>query len=144
MAYLRSRGKLCLVVSQTGIAATLHDGGRTVCSRFALPLDLKDNSVSRITPNSSEGYLMRNCDLIMWDEATTAHKYAYETVDRLFRDVTQKRNSYFGSKIFVLSGDFRQTLPVVRRGTSLDVINSCVKRSYIWQAFSVSLRFSRF
>lgn len=30
------------------------------------------------------------------------------------------------------TGDFRQTLPVIPRGTRADQINACLKRSYIW------------
>lgn len=31
-----------------------------------------------------------------------------------------------------LSGDFRQTLPVIPRGTPADGINACLKSSFLW------------
>ncbi|KAK3880245.1 hypothetical protein Pcinc_015250 [Petrolisthes cinctipes] len=34
---------------------------------------------------------------------------------------------------FVLSGDFRQTLPVITRGTRADEVNACIKASQLWQ-----------
>ena len=32
-----------------------------------------------------------------------------------------------------MSGDFRQTLPVISRGTKVDEVNACLKASYHWQ-----------
>lgn len=34
--------------------------------------------------------------------------------------------------VILLSGDFRQILPVVQRGTPADEINTCVKKSVLW------------
>ena len=44
-----------------------------------------------------------------------AHRFAFEAVDRTFRDLTNV-DEPFGGKIFILGGDFRQILPVVIRG----------------------------
>ena len=33
----------------------------------------------------------------------------------------------------VLAGDFRQTLPVVPKGTRADEIKACLKFSYLWK-----------
>ncbi len=41
----------------------------------------------------------------------------------------------FGGKVVVLGGDFRQTLPVVRRGTRASTISACIKRTELWQHF---------
>ena len=46
------------------------------------------------------------------------HKAAFMAVDRTLRDITGK-NQVMGRIVFVLSGDFRQTLPVIPRGTLL-------------------------
>ncbi|GFS73153.1 ATP-dependent DNA helicase [Trichonephila clavipes] len=32
----------------------------------------------------------------------------------------------------LLAGDFRQTLPVIERGTAADEVNACLKASYLW------------
>ena len=34
---------------------------------------------------------------------------------------------------FLFARDFRQTLPIVTRGTRADEVNACVKRSNIWR-----------
>ena len=39
--------------------------------------------------------------------------------------------------VVLLSGDFRQTLPVISKGTSVDEINSCLKTSYLWKSIKI-------
>ncbi|GFY20439.1 ATP-dependent DNA helicase [Trichonephila clavipes] len=36
-----------------------------------------------------------------------------------------------GGVVVLLAGDFRQTLPVIKRGTATDEINACLKASYL-------------
>ncbi|XP_027177750.1 uncharacterized protein LOC113776901 [Coffea eugenioides] len=43
-----------------------------------------------------------------------------------------KQTSIFGGKIIVFGGDFRQTLPVVRKGQKEDYISASVVNSYVW------------
>ena len=57
-----------------------------------------------------------------------------ETVDRTLRDVCGK-NEPFGGILTVCCGDFRQLLPVVKRGSDADIHNACIKQSYLWQHF---------
>ncbi|GFW10000.1 ATP-dependent DNA helicase [Trichonephila clavipes] len=42
-------------------------------------------------------------------------------------------SAIMGGATVVLAGDFRQTLPIVTRGTLADQINACLKNSYLWQ-----------
>jgi ATP-dependent DNA helicase PIF1 len=64
---------------------------------------------------SEDAQLMRQADLIIWDEAPMMHRHAFESVDRMLRDVT-KKNEPFGGKSIVFGGDFRQILPVILKG----------------------------
>lgn len=78
------------------MAASLLDGGRTAHTRFRLPIKLDKNSISNIIPATDPDIeLLRSTSLIIWDEATTAHRFAFECVDRLFRDI-MKLNKPFG------------------------------------------------
>ncbi|GFV40715.1 ATP-dependent DNA helicase [Trichonephila clavipes] len=43
-------------------------------------------------------------------------------------------NKLFGGAILLLSGDFRQTLPVIPRSTFADEINACLKQSFLWRS----------
>ncbi|GFX94400.1 ATP-dependent DNA helicase [Trichonephila clavipes] len=37
-----------------------------------------------------------------------------------------------GGMVVLLAGDFRQTLPVIQRGTPADEIQACIKSSNLW------------
>ena len=39
----------------------------------------------------------------------------------------------FGQLIVVFAGDWRQILPVVHHGSRADIVDACLKKSYIWQ-----------
>lgn len=69
-------------VAWTGIAAMLLPGGRTVHSRFRLPLILTDTSVSSLKVNSKEASTIRKSKLIIWDEAPMASACALMVVNR--------------------------------------------------------------
>lgn len=62
LADVRSNGNVALAVASSGIAAVLLTGGRTVHSRFRLPLQLESK-------------------IIIWDEAPMCHRYAFEAID---------------------------------------------------------------
>ncbi|XP_004518938.1 uncharacterized protein LOC101448722 [Ceratitis capitata] len=130
---VRFIGKIALAVASSGIAATLLEGGRTAHSAFNLPLKIPtdDNySVCSVSKQSNTGKLMRDCSLIVWNEATMSNK-TVEALDRTMRDLRNK-NSPMGGCTILFSGDFRQNLPVVTRGTRADEINTCLKRSNLW------------
>jgi hypothetical protein len=132
--YLRGHHcKVCIVAS-TGIAATLI-GGVTAHKKFGIPLDLDADTVSCISTQSKEADILRNCNLIIWDEATASHKYAVDLLDRLLQDLTGN-NAPFGGKTVVLGGDFRQCLPIVTRGTNAQQIAACIKMGKQWPLFS--------
>ncbi|KAG3070904.1 hypothetical protein PI125_g22871 [Phytophthora idaei] len=63
------------------------------------------------------------------------HRHAFEAVDRSLRDLMDNDDEPFGGKVFVLSGDFRQILPVVVRGTPTQTIDGCLKSSTLWPKF---------
>ena len=135
LAKVRSGGHVALAVASSAIAATLLAGGRTAHSTFALPLDLHrlEEPTCSIAKDSEKAALLREAVLIVWDECTMSHKHAFEAVDRTLRDL-RSSNSLMGGVTVVMSGDFRQTLPIVPRGTSADEINACIKSSALWRS----------
>ena len=64
-----------------------------------------------------------------------AHRQAVEAVDRSIQDIT-KLNLPFGGKIMILGGDFRQVLPVVRRGTRAQIVDSSLRMSPLWPSIN--------
>uniref|UniRef100_UPI00358E62D1 uncharacterized protein n=1 Tax=Myxine glutinosa TaxID=7769 RepID=UPI00358E62D1 len=60
-----------------------------------------------------------------------AHKRALEALDRTLQDWCNCKAPMGGDTV-LLSGDFRQTLPVIPRGTRADEIRACLKSSFLW------------
>ena len=60
-------------------------------------------------------------DVLIRDGISMTNKYAFGTVDRLFIDLC--RNSKpFGGKEIIVSGDFRQTLPILYHSSRAQII----------------------
>ena len=49
----------------------------------------------------------------------------------------RKNEKIFGGLTVLLSGDWRQILPIVPRGSRSQIINCCLKNSYIWDSIEV-------
>jgi ATP-dependent DNA helicase PIF1 len=95
-----------------------------------------------IPPNSDVAQLLKQTDLIIWDEAPMTHKHAFEALDRSLKDVfgvhaDESSDLLFGGKVVVFGGDFRQILPVVPNGTRHDIVNASLSSSYIWHKCTV-------
>ncbi|XP_055904241.1 uncharacterized protein LOC129940040 [Eupeodes corollae] len=88
-------------------------------------------SVCSIRKNGPLGKLLQDTSLIIWDECTMSHRAHVEAVDRTLKDIRNSCNM-MGGVTFVFAGDFRQTLPVVTKGTRADVIKACLKSSPLW------------
>ncbi|XP_031116894.1 uncharacterized protein LOC116020565 [Ipomoea triloba] len=132
LATVRSRGFLALATATSGIAASILPGGRTAHSRFKLPLDGDDKHICNIGKQTAEARLLKECKLILWDEASMANRKIIESLDTSLKDIMEC-NDLFGGKVIVFGGDFRQTLPIVRHGKKEDFIEAClVKSSLIW------------
>lgn len=77
--------------------------------------------------------VLQKSSIIVWDECTMAHKHSLEALHRTMQDLNGN-NKLFGGAILLLSGDFRQTLPVIPRSTYADEINACLKQSFLWRS----------
>ncbi|CAB4056102.1 unnamed protein product [Lepeophtheirus salmonis] len=65
------------------------------------------------------------------DECTMAHNTMLEVFDCTLLDI-RENNSLMGGLALVLLGDFRQTLPVIPRGTPADELKACLQDSHLW------------
>ncbi|KAF2890198.1 hypothetical protein ILUMI_15975 [Ignelater luminosus] len=121
-------------VASSGIAATLLEGCRTAHSALKLPLNLQtiEELTCNIAKNSAMAKVLSASKIIIWDERTMAHKRALEALNRTLKDL-RNDSRCFGGAMILLSGDFRQTLPVIPRSTASDEINACLKSSNLWR-----------
>jgi hypothetical protein len=136
VAAVRAQRRVALGVASSGIAATLMPGARTFHSRFRAPLQPTDTSTCNIPVQSDLARLIREAAIIVWDEAPMAHRFLLEALDRTLRDVTGAEDP-FGGKVLLLGGDFRQVLPVVKRGSRAQIVAACLKRSPLWPHFRI-------
>ncbi|XP_016195611.1 uncharacterized protein LOC107636628 [Arachis ipaensis] len=135
---LQSERKIVINVTSSGIASLLLPGGKTAHSMFNIPIELNEESVCRIRVNSQKADLIRQADLIIWDEAPMTNKLAFEAVDRTFRDLMKvtsisNQNLPFGGKVIVLGGDFRQVLPVIPKASRAEIVMASINSSYLWK-----------
>ena len=82
-----------------------------------------------IERGSSKSEILLEAKLLIMDEVTMMSKVDLERIDRTLRFLTGK-DKPFGGKIILLSGDFRQILPVEKN--TFDACNTCLKASYLW------------
>ncbi len=86
-------------------------------------------TLCNITAESTKAKLLQEVKLIIMDEVTMMSKVDLERIDKTLQFIMQNKRP-FGGKIILLSGDFRQILPVERN--PVDAVNTCLKNSYLW------------
>jgi hypothetical protein len=90
---------------------------------------------SPIQANDPRAELIKEAALWVWDEAPMANRAVMSCTEETCR-VVMENDEPFGGKVVVLLGDFRQTCPVIRRGTRAQVVDASIKSSELWPLFS--------
>ncbi|MCO5586008.1 hypothetical protein L7F22_039945 [Adiantum nelumboides] len=136
LSRVRGEGAIALATASSGIFALLLKNGRTAHSWFKIPLDVDNCSTCNIPVQGHLAELIRVCKLIVWDEAPMTNRNAFEAFDRTLQDIMCSRK-FFGGKVLLLGGDFRQILQVVPKGSRLDIVNATLCCSYLWPQVTV-------
>jgi hypothetical protein len=110
---LRAAGRIVICVAASALAASLLEGGHTAHHALSIPIPANDGTYCALSVE--ERTMMFSADLIVWDEASLIHSDVADTVDRTLQDVMSDSRP-FGGKSIVFTGDFKQLLPVVRKG----------------------------
>ena len=110
------------------IAADLLTGGRTVHRGLKISVPVLDTSVSRMNIPSEDSVALFNANLIIIDEASMITCNVLRIIDTLCKEV-MRSEKLFGGKVILLGGDFRQTAPVIPRGSDAAVLENCIKSS---------------
>lgn len=129
-------GKVVIRVASTGIAAVQLRGGRTFHSQMKAPIRLDKDTFFNVPSGSPIWRLLESADLLIWDEAPYMHRWLLEGLDRTLRDI-RRSAAHFGGLTVVQAGDFRQCLPVVKRGNAAAVVAASMRRSVLWPHFEV-------
>ena len=133
---VRGDGFVALATASSGVAAQLMQNGTTVHSRFKVPINVKQTSTCNFTSRDATGRLISMTKLIIIDEMTMQHKFVYECIDRSLRDLISV-DTPFGGITVVFSGDWRQCLPIVKHGGRGEIVNACLRSSYLWKKIIV-------
>ncbi|XP_012704505.1 uncharacterized protein LOC105915159 [Setaria italica] len=131
---LHSQKKLAVATTTSGVAESIMLGGRMVHSRFKIPLTLEDGSCCSFTKQSGTAKLLQQGSLIIWDEASMTKRQAVEALDNSLLDIMGRQDLPFGGKTIIFGGDFRQVLPVVRKGSRAQIVDASIQRSYLWES----------
>ena len=126
---LRKDGYIAVSTAFTGIAAILLPGGRTLHSRLKVPVgdSLTEDTILPITGHkNSTRKLFEAADLLVIDEFTMTCKNIFLAIDRTLRDI-RDNSKPFGGMTVLLSGDWRQTLPVIPRANRPQVVDETLK-----------------
>lgn len=80
--------------------------------------------------------MIKDAKLIVWDEGPMSHKYLLEGLDRTLRDVMEN-DKIFGGKTVIISGDFRQVLPVIKKASRAQITSAALNKSKLWKHFRI-------
>jgi len=130
---LRKDGDIALCTAASGIAAGLLYQGSTSHSKFKFPIPIFEESICTLPLQSERALEMKSAKVLILDEAPMLHRYNIEALDRYLKELTGKRLEFFGGKLVLLSGDFRQILPVIPRGNHAKIMQACLKNSNLWE-----------
>ena len=122
-------------MTSSGITALLWPLGKTALSIFKIP-DADETSTCLISKQSNLAQLIMKASLIIWDEAQMTHHYTLEPFEHSLHD-NFNRNLAFGGKVIIFWGDFRQVLPVVTKGSSVDIVASSISTASFWCYYNV-------
>jgi len=121
----------------SGLAASHLINGNTVHKTFGLPFRFSAETRIPVSPISHKGMFLKSVKLIFLDEATLLPLDALLCLDALLRDLKNKPDIPFGGVTIVFSGDWRQCLPIVKRGTRAEVVSQCITRWQYWSKVEV-------
>ncbi|XP_022888994.1 uncharacterized protein LOC111404415 [Olea europaea var. sylvestris] len=101
LSAVRSQYATALATASSRVAASLLSGGRTVHSRFKIPLEKVGEISCSVSKQSALGTLLKMYKLIIWDEAPMINQCAVEAVVKMLKDINDC-NLHFGGKVIVL------------------------------------------
>ena len=131
LSYVRKDNHVAIATAASGIAGTLLKMGTTSHSRFAFPIPIFEDSVCSIRLNSERAAVIKAAKVMILDEITMLHRCNLGALDR-FLKILMMNDDIFGGKLIIVSGDFRQILPVVPKGRRPHIVAATVKSSELW------------
>jgi hypothetical protein len=142
VSWIVMEGREVATSATSGIAATLLYLGRTAHNRFKLPFHPQKDSFCNIKKQSDLAKFLSRIDLGIIDEGPMLNKLCYEALDRSMKDLVpeEDKEKKFGGKNILVSGDFRQLLPVIEKANRAKIVGHTLKHSAVlWDEHVVTL-----
>ena len=136
LSAVRCDGEIALGTAISAVASKLLNNGGTVHSTFKVPIQIKETSMCSFKKTDAVGKLLKRTKMIIIDEVSMGHRFVYEAIDRSLAKLFEV-DSPFGNIVVVFAGDWRQCLPIVPRGSDAQIIDACLKSSYLWSIVKV-------
>ncbi|KAL7106007.1 hypothetical protein ACP275_07G083500 [Erythranthe tilingii] len=127
-AAIHSKGEIVINVASSGIASLLLPTGRTVHSRFGLPIIVHESSTCSIKQQSPHAKLLSKANKIISGEAPMMYGYYFEALVKTMKSILNS-DKPFGGKVVVLGGDFQQILRVVLKALRQDIVHATINSS---------------
>jgi len=89
-----------------------------------------------IERNHARADLIRETQALIWDEAPAANQAVLNCASETCQRCTESQLP-FGGKTVILLGDFRQTCPVVKKGSRIQIIQASIRSSPLWKHFTM-------
>nr|GEY70252.1 DNA helicase [Tanacetum cinerariifolium] len=67
--------------------------------------------------------------------APMSDRHCFEALDRSLKDILNHSNTTFEGKSIILGEDFRQTLPVKKKSSKIEIVDASITSSYLWPCF---------
>ncbi len=133
---LRIRQRKVVTVATFAVPAALLIVGRTANTVFKIPVPCDDGAQCAVTADSQHGRDLIQAKAILWDGIVMCSRIGVEAVEKLFRDISGV-NKPFGGNVFLLSGDFRKILHIVRNGSQGAIVDRCLINSSLFLSVEV-------
>ena len=146
VSWIRMEGNDVATSASSGIAATLLYLGRTAHNRFKLPFHPHKDSVCNIKRQSDLAKYLSDIVLAIIDEGPMLNKLCFEALDRSMKDLApaEDKEKKFGGKLVLVSGDFRQLLPVIEKANRAKIVGHTLKHSVgLWDREVIKFRLSK-
>lgn len=93
-----------MAVAASGVAALLLKGGRTAHSMLKMPITgLNEHSVCAVKAQSNRAELLRQTDIIIWDEAPMSNRLHLNAVDKSLQVGTLKPIYQFVNILLIIT-----------------------------------------
>ena len=94
LAKIRFDGDIALTTISSCIAAILLDESMTTHSRFKIFIDIQFDFICNILTQSHLIELIREIQLMFWNEMSMQYRYTFEAIDCIFKNIHNDSRSF--------------------------------------------------